>query len=197
LHGVAYEFLRNDALDARGFFAPTRSIYKQHDFGATLGGPVFIPKLYHGRNRTFFFLSYEGFRNRVGANGQIFSVPTPEMYKGDFSKWVNARGPLQIYDPATTVPNPNGGGFTRDPFPGNQIPLARFSTLASQMLPFGEAVQPNRGAAPGTVGYVQNNYISNSGSLQSPSDKGTVKVDHALSADTGRRRSSRPARAAL
>ena len=180
LHGVAYEFLRNDDLDARGFFAPTRSIYKQHDFGATLGGPVFIPKLYQGRNRTFFFLSYEGFRNRVGANGQIFSVPTPEMYKGDFSKWVNAKGLLQIYDPATTVANSNGGGFTRDPFPGNQIPVSRFSALASQMLPYGEAVLPNRGAAPGTVGYVQNNFISSSGSLQSPSDKGNVKVDHII-----------------
>jgi Carboxypeptidase regulatory-like domain/TonB dependent receptor len=181
LHGVAYEFLRNDDLDARGFFAPTRSIYKQDDFGATLGGPVFIPKLYRGRNRTFFFVSYEGFRNRVGANGQIFSVPTPGMYKGDFSNWVNAKGQLlQIYDPSTTLANPSGSGFTRDPFPGNQIPLSRFSAFASQMLPYGEVVQPNRGAAPGTIGYVQNNYLSNSGSLENPSDKGSAKVDHII-----------------
>jgi len=66
-HGVAYEFLRNDDFDARGFFAPGRSVYKQSDFGVAAGGPVEIPKLYHGRNRTFFFLSYEGFRNRLGA----------------------------------------------------------------------------------------------------------------------------------
>ena len=77
LHGVAYEFLRNDDFDARGFFAPTRSVYKQSDFGVAAGGPVEIPKLYHGRNRTFFFLSYEGFRNRVGNNGSILTVPTP------------------------------------------------------------------------------------------------------------------------
>ena len=92
VHGAAYDFLRNDDLDARGFFAPTRSVYKQNDFGATLGAPVYFPKLYNGRNRTFFFASYEGFRNRVGSNGSIFSVPTPEMYQGDFSNWVNSKG---------------------------------------------------------------------------------------------------------
>ena len=58
-HGVAYDFLRNDAFDARGFFAPSRSIYKQNDFGVTAGGPVWIPKVYRGRNRTFFFVAYE------------------------------------------------------------------------------------------------------------------------------------------
>ncbi len=89
VHGSAYDFLRNDDLDARGFFALTRSVYKQNDFGATLGGPVYLPKIYHGQNRTFFFLSYEGFRNRVGANGLIKTVPTPEMYNGDFSNWVD------------------------------------------------------------------------------------------------------------
>src|ERR1700730_8613291 len=94
LHGVAYDFLRNDALDARGFFAPTRSIYKQNDFGVAGGGPVIIPKVYNGRNKTFFYLSYEGFRNRLGANGVISSVPTPEMYTGDFSKWVDQTGKL-------------------------------------------------------------------------------------------------------
>jgi hypothetical protein len=91
-HGTAYDFLRNDHLDARGFFAKTRSIYKQNDFGASAGGPVVLPKIYSGRNRTFFFLSYEGFRNRLGSNGTILTVPTPEMYKGDFSNWVNSKG---------------------------------------------------------------------------------------------------------
>jgi hypothetical protein len=101
-HGSAYNFLRNEKLDARGFFASSRSVYKQHDFGATLGGPMSIPKLYNGRNRTFFFIAYEGFRNRVGANDTIRTVPTPEMYEGDFSRWVDARNNLlQIYDPAS------------------------------------------------------------------------------------------------
>src|SRR5205085_9040632 len=62
IHGSAYDFLRNDKLDARGFFPLTKSVYKQNDFGATLGGPIYVPKLYNGRNRTFFFISYEGLR---------------------------------------------------------------------------------------------------------------------------------------
>ncbi|MGI8991517.1 MAG: carboxypeptidase regulatory-like domain-containing protein [Bryobacteraceae bacterium] len=181
LHGVAYDFLRNDDLDARGFFAKTRSVYKQNDFGATLGGPVYIPKLYHGKDRTFFFLSYEGFRNRVGSNGQIFSVPTPEMYRGDFSKWVDSKGNvIPIYDPATTRQNPSGAGTIRDAFPNNQIPVSRFSSLASQILPYGAVVKPNRGGTPGTLAYVQNNYISTTGSLLSPTDKGSAKVDHII-----------------
>src|SRR5436190_832311 len=88
-HGSAYDFLRNDALDARGFFASQRSVYRQNDFGFSAGGPIWIPKVYNGRNKSFFFVSYEGFRNRAGANATILSVPTPEMYKWDFSKWVD------------------------------------------------------------------------------------------------------------
>ena len=70
-HGTAYDFLRNDALDAHGFFGRTRSVYRQNDFGATASGPVYIPKVYDGRNKSLFFVSYEGFRNRVGANDTI------------------------------------------------------------------------------------------------------------------------------
>jgi hypothetical protein len=82
-HGSAYDFLRNDAMDARGFFAQTRSIYRQNDYGFTAAGPVIVPKLYNGKDKTF--VSYEGFRNRVGANNTILSVPTPGMYKGDYA----------------------------------------------------------------------------------------------------------------
>ena len=90
-----------------------------------------VPKVYNGRNKTFFFLSYEGFRNRIGQNGSILSVPTPEMYQGDFSKLVGSNGALiPIYDPATTQANPSGSGFVRQPFPNNQIPLSRFSTIS-------------------------------------------------------------------
>ena len=75
-------------------------MYKQNDFGASVGGPVWLPKLYNGRDHTFFFVTYEGFRNRIGSNGGTLSVPTPEMYQGDFSKWVDSKGALlQIYDP--------------------------------------------------------------------------------------------------
>jgi hypothetical protein len=177
-HGTVYEFLRNDAFDARDFFAQTRSVYKQSDFGASAGGPVILPKLYNGRNRTFFFVSYEGFRNRQGANGTILTVPTPEMYSGDFSKWVNAQGRvLPIYDPTSTAAQP-GGGFTRTPFPNNQIPVSRFSTVSNQILPFAQGVAPNRpGIVPGTLGWVSNNYLTGGGDTESPTDKGSVKID--------------------
>ena len=184
-HGDAYDFLRNDALDARGFFPAKRSVYKQNDFGATAGGPVLIPKLYNGRNKTFFFLSYEGFRNRIGANDTIKSVPTPEMYNGDFSKWVDASNKsITIYDPATTRPNPNGTGLIRDAFPNNRIPASRFSAFAKQLLPYGQKVTPNRaGAVPGSSAYVRNNFLVNTGAILTPTDKGSVKIDHNLGAN--------------
>jgi len=180
-HGVAYDFLRNEKLDGRGFFAPARAVYRQNDFGATAGGPLRIPKVYHGRDRTFFFLSYEGFRNRVGSNDVIRSVPTPEMYNGDFSNWVNERNQrLPIYDPATTKPNPSGSGFIRDPFLNNQIPASRFSPFAKQWATFAQPVKPNRGGAPGTIGYVSDNYLATGGSVVSPQNKYSLKVDHTL-----------------
>jgi hypothetical protein len=177
-HGVAYDFLRNDDFDARGFFAPTRSIYKQNDFGATAGGLVWIPKVYNGRNKTFFFLAYEGFRNRIGQNGSILSVPTPEMYQGDFSKLVGANGALvPIYDPATQASS-SGGGFTRQPFPNNQIPQNRFSTITKEMLSLAPQIAPNRpGLVPGTANYVRNNYVVSNGALTSPTNKTSVKID--------------------
>lgn len=179
-HGNAYEFLRNDAMDARGFFAPKRAVYKQHDFGFTFGGPIRIPKLYDGRNKTFFFTSYEGFRNRVGSTDAFFSVPTPEMFNGDFSNLVDASNRrLQIFDPNTT--RATGSTFTRDPFPNNQVPANRFSTFAKQVLPFAAPVKPNvPGSTPGTIGYIRNNYISQGGSLTNPTNKFSIKVDQNL-----------------
>jgi hypothetical protein len=107
-HGSLYEFLRNNYFDARNYFEDTRSVLKQHDFGGTFGGPVWIPKIYNGKNKTFFFFSMEYFRNRAGANAFTTSVPTPEMYQGDFSKWVDVNGNLlPIYDPDTTRNNPD------------------------------------------------------------------------------------------
>jgi hypothetical protein len=182
-HGTLYEFLRNDVFDARRFFEDKRGIYKQHDFGWSVGGPVWIPKLYHGKNRTFFFSSMEWFRNRVGASSERFSVPTPEMYRGDFSNWVDQNGrKITIYDPATTRANPSGTGFIRDPFPNNLIPESRFSNFAKAVLKVaGNVGFPNNNAAPGTSDYVRNNYINNSGVVLDPWTKFSVKADHNFS----------------
>jgi hypothetical protein len=180
-HGVAYDFLRNEKLDARGFFAPRRAAYRQNDFGATAGGPLSVPKIYDGRNRTFFFFSYEGFRNRVGSNDRILTVPVPEMYEGDFRNWVNAQGNrLVIYDPTTTRANPNGTGFIRDAFPDNRIPTARMSGFGRQWAAFGQPVKPNRGGTPGSIGHVLNNYLATGGSVVSPQNKYSLKADHNL-----------------
>jgi hypothetical protein len=180
LHGTAYEFLRNDALDARRFFENQKGKYKQHDFGWSVGGPVWLPKLYDGRNRTFFFAAGEWFRNRVGAGSNFFSVPTPEMYNGDFSNWVDGAGRrLPIYDPATTTAS--GSRFVRTPFVNNQIPQSRFATISRNYVALvRDVVRPNNGAAPGTSEYVRNNYINNVGTALDPWSKYSFKVDHNL-----------------
>ncbi|HZO54614.1 MAG TPA: TonB-dependent receptor [Bryobacteraceae bacterium] len=180
LHGTAYEFLRNDALDARRFFEAQKGKYKQNDFGYSVGGPVYIPKIYDGRNKTFFFTSGEWFRNRVGASSGRFSVPTPEMFNGDFRNWVDGTGrPLPIYDPSTTTAS--GTGFTRTPFAGNQIPLARFATISRNYATLvKDFLRPNNGAAPGTSDYVRNNYINNVGTALDPWTKYSVKADHII-----------------
>ncbi|MFL6452002.1 MAG: carboxypeptidase regulatory-like domain-containing protein [Bryobacteraceae bacterium] len=118
-HGALFEFLRNDKLDARNFFAQTREILKRNQFGATLGGPVWIPKVYNGRNKTFFFISYEGQtqRDSLVTNSIVPSIP---QRNGDFS----ARGLNPIYDPLTTR------GTTRTQFSGNIIPASRLSPQA-------------------------------------------------------------------
>jgi len=187
-HGTGYEFLRNNVLDANNFFNNARGIarpiYKQHDFGASVGGPVWIPKLYNGRNKTFFFFSYEAFRNREGATGAQRTVPTAEMYNGDFRNWVDTAGKqIPIYDP-TTQTTDAAGNVTRQVFPNNQIPPSKFDPeIVKALATFRSGTVPltNNGAAPGTVGYVQNNYLVTGGSVIKPNTKISVKGDHVFS----------------
>jgi hypothetical protein len=178
LHGTAYEFMRNDALDSRRFFEAEKGKLRQHDFGFSVGGPVYLPKIYDGRNRTFFFATGEWFRNRIGAESDAFDVPTPEMYDGDFRNWVDGNGrPLPIYDPDTTTPS--GTGFTRMPFANNLVPQGRFSTISSNYVKLvRDLLRPNNGAAPGTSDYVRDNYINNVGTALDPWTKWSVKGDH-------------------
>lgn len=118
LHGGLYEFLRNDALDARSFFALQKSKLRRSQFGATLGGPVYLPKLYNGRDRTFFFFSFEGVRDRKGDTLSNLVVPTALERRGDFSQ--SALKPL---DPAT-----------RARFPNDVIPANRFDPAAVKFI---------------------------------------------------------------
>jgi hypothetical protein len=167
LHGSAYEFHRNDALDARSFFASRVEPLKRNQFGATFGGPVYIPGLYKGRDKTFFFLSYEGLRLRQGSVF-VATVPTERMRMGDFSEW-----PSPLYDPQSTAPDAaTPGGFVRARFSNNQIPLSRYNSVARYFLDPAWIPLPNR---PGVVNNLQRE-------LGTPSnnDQGTVKIDHLL-----------------
>jgi hypothetical protein len=129
LSGSAWEFLRKNTFNARNPFTEANlkepPPFSQDQFGATLGGPVYIPGLYDGRNRTFFFAAYEGFRFSRDVVS-LSRVPTERELSGDFSGSTLGR---IIYDPATTRVGPNGQ-IVRDPFPGNQIPASRISPVA-------------------------------------------------------------------
>jgi hypothetical protein len=109
LHGSAFDHLGNDKLNARSFFQPARTPYRQNEGGFTLGGPVVIPQVYNGRNKTFFFGSLGMFFSRYGASGNIMTIPTQDFLRGDFSKLVDAKGnQIPIFDPATTRPDGKG-----------------------------------------------------------------------------------------
>jgi hypothetical protein len=112
-HGDLYEFLRNDAMDSRNFFAAQTEPLHRNQYGATLGGPI-------RKDKDFFFLYYEGQRDSEGKT-QAAIVPTAAERAGDFSGLVN---------PSTGQPAPLINEFTGQPFPGNQIPLALQNPIA-------------------------------------------------------------------
>jgi hypothetical protein len=133
LHGSAYDLFANDALNARSFFQARRSKVRQNDAGGTIGGPVYIPKIYNGRNKTFFFFGQELFFYRTAGSTSLTTVPTAAFRGGDFSNLVNASGAvLPIFDPGTTAAD-GKGGFARTQFPGNMIPASRISTVSAAM----------------------------------------------------------------
>jgi carboxypeptidase family protein len=124
LHGVAYEYLRNTALNARQFGTPNRAADLEHEFGGGLGGPVLIPHVWGKEKRTFFYLNMTGFRAGGSVASPIFSVPTMQERIGDFRDWVDSSGKLiPVYDPDTLTVNPN---FNPNQLPGpNNEPYFR------------------------------------------------------------------------
>jgi outer membrane receptor protein involved in Fe transport len=121
-HGSVWEYLRNNDLDARNTFFAAVTPYRQNQFGGSAGGPVWIPKLYNGRNKTFFYGAYEGARFSQASNTYLH-LPTDAELSG------NLTGQAQAYNPFTTRPDPaNPSSFIRDPFPGNQIPANLINT---------------------------------------------------------------------
>jgi hypothetical protein len=152
LHGSLYEFLRNDALDARNFFASAVEPLKQNQFGATLGGPL-------RKNKDFFFGYYEGFRNVQGVT-QSATVPSDAERTGDFSG---------LTDPQTGQPVPLINYFTGQPFPDNRIPAAALSATALSLAQF----YPHANAGP-------NRFITTQNQLNQ-TDQGGARFDHIFS----------------
>jgi hypothetical protein len=103
VHGSVYDYFDNDKLNARSFFQQTRTIVRHNEGGFTLGGPVYLPKVYDGRNKTFFFFGQQLVYYKAAASGGLFTVPRSDFRDGDFSRLVDgANAVLPIYDPLTT-----------------------------------------------------------------------------------------------
>ncbi|MFL6337372.1 MAG: carboxypeptidase regulatory-like domain-containing protein [Pyrinomonadaceae bacterium] len=158
LHGTGYYFNRDRNRTANNFFSnragQDRPERTYHRFGGTLGGPVYLPKIYNGRDQTFFFFAYERLKDNQ-AEPQLFSVPTAAFRRGDFSALLNQTLPIRIYDPATSCHTPSTCTVTRTAFANNVIPTARLNPVAVAYLNL--YPEPNvTGNADGT-----NNYFSN------------------------------------
>ena len=157
LHGTAYDYFLNNALNANSFgnnaFDAPKAPFHQNSFGADLGGPIWIPKVYNGKNKTFFFFSYEGDRKSNFPTGPLRTLPTADFKDGDFSSLFDpsfthndssgtvvgndaAGNPVvfgTIYDPRSTVQTADGS-FVRTPFPGNKIPASAISKVSAAIL---------------------------------------------------------------
>jgi hypothetical protein len=171
IHGSAYEFFRNNHLDANNWFNNRAGQKLPYDnfnqYGGTIGAPIVIPHLYDGHDKTFFFFNYEGLREHRGLT-QLFTIPTTAQLAGDF------RGGPTIYDPLTARPDPaRAGQFIRDAFPNNIIPSNRLDSVAAKV----RALYP----APNALGTASgaSNFIGN-GSAPNTQDQYTGRLDHAI-----------------
>ena len=161
-HGNVFEFFRNSVLDAKNFFdlPSTTPSFKRNQFGATFGGPLSLPKIYSGRDRTFFFLSYEGLRLRQGVTRSA-AVPLPALITGNFSSLLARAVPILIRDPTTG-----------QPFPGNIIPANRINAI-------GQSIARNY-PTPNNPSDPVRNLVSTLSRPQD-ADQFSVRVDHRFS----------------
>ncbi len=163
MHGTGFHFLRNEKLDGRGFFNPTRAPSKQNEWGGTLGGPVVLPKVYNGKDKTFWFFSFDQFYRRGGALTGFNTLPTARMQTGDFGEIGRP-----VYDPASAT-----DPAARTPFANGVIPTSRYSDISRKMLEF--LPKPE---LPG----VANNSIAPLGSPRADERTLGFKIDHQVSA---------------
>lgn len=173
LHGTAYDFYRNNHLDANNFFNNLNNrplpFNNMNQFGGTVGGPIVLPHIYNGHDKTFWFFGYEGLRERRGLT-QVETVPTQAQLAGNFKG-----GPI-IYDPLSTVPDPaRPGQYLRTPFENNVIPASRIDAVAAKVRGYYPA--PN---ATGTASGA-NNFIGN-GAAPNSQNQYTGRIDHSITA---------------
>ena len=152
-HGTVFDFLRNDKFDAADYdfnnTHPPKAPFRQNQYGYTLGGPVWIPKVFNGHNRLFFMSNYEGFKSRTTSFSTATTM-TARMRAGDFSiDPVTGIGvPTSLQDAMTRVTQP-GGQVTSTPFAGNIIPASRFDKnslfLMSKFFPLPNITQATKG----------------------------------------------------
>jgi hypothetical protein len=141
LKGTAYFYGQHTALDANSFFNNRNGIEKPDrtywQYGFSVGGPIVLPKVYQGRNRTFFFVNYEGV-NSADGRSSLHTVPTGAELQGDFSNTRNQVGQqVVIFDPLTTRPDAaRPGNFIRDAFSGNRLPSSRLNRVAKSLTKF-------------------------------------------------------------
>jgi hypothetical protein len=178
LHGSAYDYLRNSVLDANSWNGNRSGIplasFKRNQFGGSLGGPVVFPKLYSGKDKTFFFMDYEGLRQRSAGSFGPTTMPTLLQRSGDFSDTRNGGGQvIAIYDPFSTVAA--GSGYVRTPMPGNIIPASRINPVSARALKY----WPNPNQAGDANTHTNNFYAS--GANSTDLDQFDAKVDHNIS----------------
>ena len=158
LHGEAYTFIQNPALNANAFFSNLANTgkdnYREVRAALTGSGPVYIPHLYDGRNRTFWMNSFEHINANVPHHtyNLVSTVPTAPEMQGDFSSLLALGSIYQIYDPLSTTPASTAGRYQRTPIPGNLIPVSRLDKTALNILKFYPV--PNTAGSAGGV----NNY---------------------------------------
>jgi hypothetical protein len=173
IHGSAFDFFDNDALNARSFFQQIRSTVRHNEGGFTLGAPVYLPKIYNGRNKTFFFFGQQLVYYTNTNSGSLFTVPRADFRSGDFSQLLSSTNTqIPIFDPATTQPD-GKGGFMREQFPGNRIPANRISPVSQQIV----ALIPQPDLATVQI----NNFRNRTGSGSYRNYDSTLKFDHSFS----------------
>ena len=176
-HGSLYEFVRNNDFDARNAFATTVAPYHYNQYGGSIGGPIWVPRLYDGHSRSFFFYNIEQYHYNYVVNA-INTMPTLAERTGDFSNLRGTNGALiPIYNPASTRPNPSGSGYIRDPFPNNIIPPSLIDPVALNVM---NLLIPTPNQAPTNVLTQANNYMSANAVKQSM-NQFTLRLDQRFS----------------